>query len=260
MRLNTKPLNNSYKPKSIAQLRSSYSRDVAAGSAVLASSNSVQHLTFVFFVNMILYSLSLTISLLLLWVSRTVSVQCYNPNGTPVNPDYQPCHSGQQSMCCASNRTGTGINVCRPDNLCDDADISTVWRQSCTDPTWKDPSCIQLCNNGFAAGLVRENPTGCLPYTFANITRRMAATSICMPGIYLLPFAQTEAFAVEKLTILAAVAKEDTGLSMAKFTLMKIFRPPRQLLYPLALHLHVLLRQHPRHPLSLSHHHRPETG
>ncbi|KAI4161940.1 MAG: hypothetical protein LQ342_004388 [Letrouitia transgressa] len=43
-------------------------------------------------------------------------------------------------MCCQN----TTYEVCRPDGLCDGSD-NQIWRESCTDPTWRSPRCIKLC-------------------------------------------------------------------------------------------------------------------
>ena len=70
---------------------------------------------------------------------------CYRPGGSSVGTDYQPCNSGGASMCCATNRVGVDKNTCRPDNLCYDLTTQLIWRESCTDVTWKDPACLELC-------------------------------------------------------------------------------------------------------------------
>lgn len=77
---------------------------------------------------------------------------CYVPNGSDRNAGlsqevYQPCDAGDQhSMCCALNRSQA--DRCRNDGLCLSAYGGIIWRESCTDPTWKSPSCIKLCDSG----------------------------------------------------------------------------------------------------------------
>ena len=89
----------------------------------------------------------LSIWLLLVCVAAPgLAVDCYNPDGSLAQNNYQPCN-GHTGMCCGTNR-GNDVNKCRPDGLCDQVDDGAIWRESCTDPTWKDPSCLQLCNSG----------------------------------------------------------------------------------------------------------------
>ncbi|KAF2794846.1 hypothetical protein K505DRAFT_336583 [Melanomma pulvis-pyrius CBS 109.77] len=87
--------------------------------------------------------------LLLLWLlASRAHAGCFRPNGTsrndPSGPDtYLPCSSSTtHSMCC---RTGSpsGNDVCRNDGLCKNGDL--IWRESCTDRTWKADACIKLC-------------------------------------------------------------------------------------------------------------------
>lgn len=77
---------------------------------------------------------------------------CYFPNGTDVNvvlqtEDYRACDPGDEdSMCCALNRPDP--DKCRSDGLCQSAWDTNVWRESCTDRSWKSSKCIKLCNTG----------------------------------------------------------------------------------------------------------------
>src|ERR1700759_1478469 len=75
------------------------------------------------------------------------ATQCYEPDGTAASADYQPCNSGGQSMCCAVNRS-SGASKCRSEGLCFQDSPSVTWRETCTDPTWKDPACLPLCISG----------------------------------------------------------------------------------------------------------------
>jgi hypothetical protein len=71
---------------------------------------------------------------------------CYHPNGESAGSQYQPCPSkGGNSMCCALGHTGNTANYCRNDGLCDSPGTKELWRESCTDPTWKDPVCLNIC-------------------------------------------------------------------------------------------------------------------
>lgn len=88
---------------------------------------------------------------LLLSLLSCVLGACYTPDGDLRGVDgeggaYLPCNSnGGHSMCCALGRKGKYKNTCRPDGLCDEADSGWIFRESCTDPTWRDPACIKLC-------------------------------------------------------------------------------------------------------------------
>jgi hypothetical protein len=73
---------------------------------------------------------------------------CYHPDGTSAASQYVPCNSGKVSMCCATNEDTDNKNTCRPDGLCAEATTNYIWRESCSDPTWKDPNCLQLCTSG----------------------------------------------------------------------------------------------------------------
>jgi hypothetical protein len=102
------------------------------------------------------YSLSLTTArfLVSLPLASSASANCYDPNGNNRNgyitgtaAPYQPCNPGDlASMCCS-----VAFNECRSDGLCFDG--TTLWRESCTDPTWQSPSCIKLCVNGTGMNL-----------------------------------------------------------------------------------------------------------
>jgi hypothetical protein len=73
---------------------------------------------------------------------------CYHPDGTSAESRYAPCNSGKVSMCCATNEDIDVKNICRPDGLCAEGTTNFIWRESCSDPTWKDPNCLQLCTSG----------------------------------------------------------------------------------------------------------------
>lgn len=87
---------------------------------------------------------------------------CYYPNGRDKNlrfsrEVYQPCDSGDEhSMCCALNRAYP--DRCRSDGLCFSVVDLNVWRDSCTDPTWKSSSCVQLCNSGIGIQIFSSDP------------------------------------------------------------------------------------------------------
>ncbi|KAI4227356.1 MAG: hypothetical protein LQ349_006719 [Xanthoria aureola] len=102
--------------------------------------------------------ISLVATTTILWhILTLVSANCYLPNGTDRNSilwdshgiDYQPSGFGSSldnfQMCCATNNRATP-DMPRKDGLCQSPD--TIWRESCTDPTWKSPSCVKLCIDG----------------------------------------------------------------------------------------------------------------
>lgn len=93
---------------------------------------------------------------------------CYHRNGTITPSIYAPCNQNTEfSMCC---RTGGGTtDYCMPNGLC----INTVqnpwveiWRESCTDPTWKSPFCLKAFDgcSGVSQSFGREEraKTDCL--------------------------------------------------------------------------------------------------
>lgn len=98
----------------------------------------------------------LLVFILSLHSSRT-SANCYFPNGTDVNllfPQdvYLPCNAGDDvSMCCALNRKL--LDKCRSDGLCLSTFDSNIWRDSCTDWTWRSPKCIKLCTEGIGQSI-----------------------------------------------------------------------------------------------------------
>ncbi|KAL8775733.1 MAG: hypothetical protein Q9194_003682 [Teloschistes cf. exilis] len=76
-----------------------------------------------------------------------VAATCYFPNGTDRNIGlsaelYHPCNGGDRnSMCCRTRDD----DWCRSDGLCLNFQHGEVWRESCTDPTWRSPECVKLC-------------------------------------------------------------------------------------------------------------------
>jgi hypothetical protein len=95
---------------------------------------------------------NLLIVALTLFPPSSVDAACYYPNGRDMNdahPDekYVPCDNGGRSnseftMCCAN------FDTCRPDGMCLSGWDSEIWRDGCTDPTWRSPNCIKLCHEG----------------------------------------------------------------------------------------------------------------
>ncbi|KAL8668527.1 MAG: hypothetical protein Q9168_006847 [Polycauliona sp. 1 TL-2023] len=94
----------------------------------------------------------------LLHIVTSVSANCFLPNGTDRNSiwdshpdDYQPSGFGSPDddfqMCCAT-KNRPNPDTPRKDGLCQSQSEDQIWRESCTDPTWKSPSCVKLCIAG----------------------------------------------------------------------------------------------------------------
>ena len=95
---------------------------------------------------------------LILSFSAQVLAQCYHFDGSRVNStNYVPCNSqvGVASMCCSKN-TSSNADECLPNGLCrnyienshGNGFNTLLWRESCTDQTWKSPFCLNLCTAG----------------------------------------------------------------------------------------------------------------
>lgn len=71
---------------------------------------------------------------------------CFAPNGDSIsNEIYQPCIriDGVHSMCCRLNDVEP--DTCLPSGLCrskKDKEHRGVWRDFCTDSSWKSPNCL----------------------------------------------------------------------------------------------------------------------
>ena len=90
----------------------------------------------------------LSVPLQLLYFASLAAAACYWPDGTQnYDVSYQPCHSDRPSMCCATNRSYY-VNYCLDSGLCNQPTEGEVWREQCSDPTWKDPACLHLCTKG----------------------------------------------------------------------------------------------------------------
>ncbi|CAI4218860.1 unnamed protein product [Parascedosporium putredinis] len=92
--------------------------------------------------------LAVSCLLILSIAARWAAAECYLPNGVDRNQAksagsfYERCNNATDvSMCC---NTGLG-DICRENGLCFNPNTEQVWRESCTDPTWKSPSCLKLC-------------------------------------------------------------------------------------------------------------------
>ena len=51
-------------------------------------------------------------------------------------------------MCCLLNVTAGAADTCTSDGFCIPWDNNGIWRALCTDQSWKDPACINLCTTG----------------------------------------------------------------------------------------------------------------
>jgi hypothetical protein len=88
--------------------------------------------------------ISLPTLLFLASVVRSATAACYAPDGSlrsnDNGNDFQPC-GGATGMCC---NMAFG-DACQPNGLCYNAGAKLLWRESCTDPTWESPGCLNLC-------------------------------------------------------------------------------------------------------------------
>ena len=119
-------------------------------------------------------------TIFLLHIVAFSSANCFLPNGTDRNTilwdshgiDYQPSGYGSPAddfqMCCATNNRETP-DLPRKDGLCND--LAGIWRESCTDPTWKSPSCVKLCIDGIGMSSISSH--SCMPFrTLIQLFRR----------------------------------------------------------------------------------------
>ncbi|KAF2667654.1 hypothetical protein BT63DRAFT_480588 [Microthyrium microscopicum] len=135
-------------------------------------------------------ALKTVLAIVLLSLPRISSSHCYHPDGTSTSDDYAPCHNdaGKASMCCATNRTTANVNGCRTDGLCWEIETQNVWRESCTDATWKDPSCVKLCTAGIVGDPIegrRDMSTNDIAITVCgdgSMCCGFNATSCCISG------------------------------------------------------------------------------
>lgn len=90
------------------------------------------------------------VSIFCAYLCLKTSATCYYPNGTADSTGQQaPCNTSGHSMCCLlANVTASNADTCRSDGLCVPFDNSVLYRDLCTDPTWKDPACLDLCLTG----------------------------------------------------------------------------------------------------------------
>ncbi|KAI2639045.1 hypothetical protein GGS26DRAFT_371534 [Hypomontagnella submonticulosa] len=84
---------------------------------------------------------------------------CYRPDGSAVDDTYMPCDTDADvSMCCHLAFTNNGGDLCGSGpsyGLCG-VTGTQLWRESCTDPTWKSPACLNLCTTGEYHGVDAE--------------------------------------------------------------------------------------------------------
>jgi len=92
--------------------------------------------------------MALRLLLTLSMIVSSVIGTCYHPDGTSAHVDYKPCNTnGNVSMCChlgVSNNNGDACGSGPTYGLCGITGPQ-LWRESCTDPTWKDPACLKFC-------------------------------------------------------------------------------------------------------------------
>lgn len=95
-----------------------------------------------------------TVLLAGLVTSAGVPTKCYVLDGTsPSNAGYR-CNNATtgQSSCCAAGGICYSNGVCQQSN----GNVQDYLRVGCTDPTFKDPACLDQCRtfaNGSTAGI-----------------------------------------------------------------------------------------------------------
>jgi hypothetical protein len=93
----------------------------------------------------------------LLTVFSLANAKCYNYDGSPSKDVFKPCNgSAEASMCCQIGPASNKEDVCGTGSeygLCGFTG-SQLYRESCTDPTWKSPACLKLCINGAGTSLL----------------------------------------------------------------------------------------------------------
>lgn len=107
-----------------------------------------------------------------------VHATCYFPNGEEMimpGVEFFECEkkdkSQEHTMCCGKGDT------CRSDGLCNSVWYRGVFRNGCTDPTWKSPSCVKLCTSGSLSTSVWNGDTRDLNNTGLPVT-------LCDDGSY----------------------------------------------------------------------------
>lgn len=90
--------------------------------------------------------------LFLALLTRSASGVCYNIYGdVEKSLEYQPCGSGDVTMCCGTNRTAdTSTNtqdICLKNGMCLNSMNygHSYWRISCTSKNWNSGSCLSYC-------------------------------------------------------------------------------------------------------------------
>ena len=83
-------------------------------------------------------------------LSLRVSAECFCPNDTAdsTGTSFAPCKPSGPSMCCQTNTSHATSDTRMSDEFCIPLDNNNIWRKTCTDPTWKDPACINLYTPG----------------------------------------------------------------------------------------------------------------
>ena len=75
-----------------------------------------------------------------LFQSVAQSQTCYRPSQIFVGSPWTPCNaSAEVSYCCSTD------DVCLANGYCYGVYLGFLYRPSCTDRTWKDPSCPYYC-------------------------------------------------------------------------------------------------------------------
>jgi hypothetical protein len=96
------------------------------------------------------------LSLFALIISVCNAQKCYWQNGTetPSNAQQTPCPNiakGANGSCCPTQTDGSQA-WCLTNNLC--LSDFKLWRGACTDQSWNDPACANVCSGGKPASIL----------------------------------------------------------------------------------------------------------
>ena len=92
-----------------------------------------------------------SLSVVFAYFCLRASAACFYPNGTQAGKEQQPCNDSGHSMCCLLNPDSSqNADVCTSDGLCIPSYNGYLFRDTCTDKTWKDPGCLNICTTGLS--------------------------------------------------------------------------------------------------------------
>ena len=95
------------------------------------------------------FTFLIAIFLLLCTTGISAEIPCYYPDGSTIAPLHIPCNTSalgtpQSASACCRNYSNA---YCVSNGLCYEDGVLS--RGSCTDKSWKSPSCAQDCTTGW---------------------------------------------------------------------------------------------------------------